>query len=175
MARSVGIDLGTTNSCVAVLEGGEPTVIPNAEGGPRFTHMALDGADGAINVGDGLALGDFADEGLAGVSTSEPPTRASPSLRAASPLSSRTLRVLVPPRRWSTPMVHASPIWRLTDRTVRSTLVTAWRLATSPTRVSPEARSVGIDLGTTNSCVAVLEGGEPTVIPNAEGARTTSP
>ena len=35
------------------------------------------------------------------------------------------------------------------------------------------ARSVGIDLGTTNSCVAVLEGGEPTVIPNAEGSRTT--
>ena len=35
------------------------------------------------------------------------------------------------------------------------------------------ARAVGIDLGTTNSCVSVLEGGEPTVIPNAEGARTT--
>ncbi|THA57543.1 molecular chaperone DnaK [Streptomyces sp. A1136] len=35
------------------------------------------------------------------------------------------------------------------------------------------ARSVGIDLGTTNSVVSVLEGGEPTVIPNAEGARTT--
>jgi molecular chaperone DnaK len=35
------------------------------------------------------------------------------------------------------------------------------------------ARAVGIDLGTTNSCVAVLEGGEPTVIPNAEGSRTT--
>ncbi|MBT2478915.1 molecular chaperone DnaK [Streptomyces sp. ISL-94] len=35
------------------------------------------------------------------------------------------------------------------------------------------ARSVGIDLGTTNSVVCVLEGGEPTVIPNAEGARTT--
>ena len=34
-------------------------------------------------------------------------------------------------------------------------------------------KTVGIDLGTTNSCVAVLEGGEPTVIPNAEGARTT--
>ncbi|MGW1603111.1 Hsp70 family protein, partial [Streptomyces eurythermus] len=35
------------------------------------------------------------------------------------------------------------------------------------------ARAVGIDLGTTNSVVSVLEGGEPTVITNAEGARTT--
>src|SRR5580700_10912390 len=35
------------------------------------------------------------------------------------------------------------------------------------------ARTVGIDLGTTNSVVAVMEGGEPTVIANAEGGRTT--
>src|SRR5881227_3838645 len=35
------------------------------------------------------------------------------------------------------------------------------------------ARTIGIDLGTTNSCMAVLEGGEPTVIENAEGGRTT--
>ncbi len=35
------------------------------------------------------------------------------------------------------------------------------------------SRAVGIDLGTTNSVVTVLEGGEPTVIANAEGARTT--
>ncbi|MEA2558437.1 MAG: molecular chaperone DnaK [Actinomycetota bacterium] len=35
------------------------------------------------------------------------------------------------------------------------------------------ARAVGIDLGTTNSVVAVLEAGEPVVIPNSEGARTT--
>src|SRR5687767_3457757 len=34
-------------------------------------------------------------------------------------------------------------------------------------------RVVGIDLGTTNSCVAIVEGGQPVVIPNSEGARTT--
>ncbi|HEC20895.1 MAG TPA: molecular chaperone DnaK, partial [Candidatus Peregrinibacteria bacterium] len=35
------------------------------------------------------------------------------------------------------------------------------------------SKIIGIDLGTTNSCMAFMEGGEPTIIPNAEGKRTT--
>jgi molecular chaperone DnaK len=46
MAKTIGIDLGTTNSCMATLEGGEPTVIPNAEGGrttPSVVGFTKDG------------------------------------------------------------------------------------------------------------------------------------
>ncbi|HZJ37654.1 MAG TPA: Hsp70 family protein, partial [Chthoniobacterales bacterium] len=35
------------------------------------------------------------------------------------------------------------------------------------------AKVIGIDLGTTNSCVAIMEGGDPNVLANAEGSRTT--
>ena len=39
--KVIGIDLGTTNSCVAVLEGGEPKVIPNAEGNRQKENVKL--------------------------------------------------------------------------------------------------------------------------------------
>jgi molecular chaperone DnaK len=51
MARAVGIDLGTTNSVIAVLEGGEPTVIANAEGG-RTTPSVVSFKDGEVLVGE---------------------------------------------------------------------------------------------------------------------------
>ncbi len=52
MARAVGIDLGTTNSVVAVLEGGEPTVIPNAEGSRTTPSVVAFAQSGEVLVGD---------------------------------------------------------------------------------------------------------------------------
>ncbi len=53
MARAVGIDLGTTNSVVSVLEGGEPTVIPNAEGGRTTPSVvAFSQQGGEVLVGE---------------------------------------------------------------------------------------------------------------------------
>ncbi len=52
MAKAVGIDLGTTNSVVAVLEGGEPTVMPNAEGGRTTPSVVAFSKSGEILVGE---------------------------------------------------------------------------------------------------------------------------
>src|SRR6187401_1905161 len=51
MAKTIGIDLGTTNSCMAVLEGGESTVIPNAEGGRTTPSVVAFTKDGHRLVG----------------------------------------------------------------------------------------------------------------------------
>ncbi len=52
MARAVGIDLGTTNSCVSVLEGGEPTVIANAEGSRTTPSIVAFAKNGEVLVGE---------------------------------------------------------------------------------------------------------------------------
>ena len=52
MAKAVGIDLGTTNSVVAVLEGGEPTVLPNAEGSRTTPSVVAFSKNGEILVGE---------------------------------------------------------------------------------------------------------------------------
>ena len=52
MGRAVGIDLGTTNSCIATLEGGQPTVIVNAEGQRTTPSVVAFGKNGEILVGD---------------------------------------------------------------------------------------------------------------------------
>ena len=51
MAKVVGIDLGTTNSCVAVVEGGEPKIIPNTEGGRTTPSVVAITKDGERLVG----------------------------------------------------------------------------------------------------------------------------
>src|SRR4249919_3224549 len=51
MAKTIGIDLGTTNSCMAILEGGEPTVLPNAEGGRTTPSVVAFAKDGQRLVG----------------------------------------------------------------------------------------------------------------------------
>ena len=52
MAKIIGIDLGTTNSCVAVMEGSEPVVIPNSEGHRTTPSVVAFAADGERKVGD---------------------------------------------------------------------------------------------------------------------------
>lgn len=51
MSKIIGIDLGTTNSVVAVMEGGEPTIIPSAEGGRLFPSVVAVGKNGELMVG----------------------------------------------------------------------------------------------------------------------------
>ena len=52
MAKAVGIDLGTTNSVVAVLEGGDPVVIPNAEGSRTTPSVVAFAKNGEVLVGE---------------------------------------------------------------------------------------------------------------------------
>jgi molecular chaperone DnaK len=82
MGRVIGIDLGTTNSCMAVLEGGEPTVIENAEGGRTTPSVVAFTRDGQRLVGTPAKR----------QAVTNPPTPSSPSSgswAASSPRSRR--------------------------------------------------------------------------------------
>jgi molecular chaperone DnaK len=57
MAKIIGIDLGTTNSCVAVLEGGQAKVIENSEGARTTPSIVAFTEDDEVLVGQSLAAG----------------------------------------------------------------------------------------------------------------------
>ena len=57
MSKVIGIDLGTTNSCVAVMEGGEAVVIPNAEGNRTTPSVVAFSKTGERMVGQGIRIG----------------------------------------------------------------------------------------------------------------------
>ncbi|MDE0556054.1 MAG: Hsp70 family protein, partial [Candidatus Poribacteria bacterium] len=52
MSNVIGIDLGTTNSCVAVMEGGDPVVVPNSEGGRTTPSVVAFAQDGERLIGE---------------------------------------------------------------------------------------------------------------------------
>ena len=97
MGKVIGIDLGTTNSCVAVLEGGEPEIIPNSEGGRTTPSVVSFTKEGERVVGEAASgeeflamLGgvaadvvfmDFAMPGLDGAQTTERALAQRPDLK----------------------------------------------------------------------------------------------
>ena len=144
MARAVGIDLGTTNSCVSVLEGGEPTVIANAEGARTTPSIVAFAKNGEVLVGEVAKrqavtnvdrtirsvkrhMGTSWNIDIDGTVITASVT-VSPKYASASRFNFCKIRAEISWAVYFLPSIsifQLVPIWRLTERMVRSTLVTA--------------------------------------------------
>ena len=163
MGKIIGIDLGTTNSVVAVMEGGEPKVIENPEGARTTPSVVAYKNDGERLVGAPAkrqAITNpqntiFSIKRFMGRKYGEVPAEIKTVPYEVISGDSGLARVKVGERLYTPQEISSMVLQKLKP------IDTAM------------GKIIGIDLGTTNSVVAVMEGGEPKVIENPEGARTT--
>ena len=168
MGKIIGIDLGTTNSCVAVMEGGKPVVITNTEGIRTTPSVVAFTKNGERLVGDPAKR--------------QAVTNADKTISSIKRHMGTDYKVDIDGKKYTPQEISAMILQKLKadaesylGETVSEAVITVPAYFNDAQRQATKdaGKIIGIDLGTTNSCVAVMEGGKPVVITNTEGIRTT--